>query len=319
VANQREQQHAPDQPQQPAAPSAPLHQQKANNWWQQPTQQQQHQQQQPTLKHPQSQKQPSSTPAPAVPTPATCPGAHSLAPAAQATTSVSTPTNMQEQQSGQQQHQPQHVDVQGPAPSFGKFKVGDAVLYFDNAASKWLPAVIEKVDFEGLQYGVLIEGMPFVRHTVEERLSHTPLPNPDVLMETTGHRTQHHQKYADLASFYPEITPVEQQTQSPAEHTVGATAPACDKAEFCPLPDADSEQEQPLSPDPELYCCINGDHLPFGPAEVQRLMRPFTAPGTSADYLNDEIVNISLDMFTKMNHGNCTKRCLHYHHCSTHD
>jgi hypothetical protein len=215
---------------------------------------------------------------------------------------------MQEQQSEQQQQQPQHVNSQGPAPSFGNFKAGQDVWYFDNAASKWLHAVVEEVDFEALQYGVRIKGMPCVRYTVEERLSHTNAQSCGVLKESAGQPMQHRQKYADLASFYTETTAVEQPTKSRAEHIVDATAPACDKAEFCPVPDTESEQEQPLSADPEQYCCINGELLPFGHGEVQRLMRPFTAPGTSADYLNDEIVNISMDMFTRLNHGNCTAR-----------
>lgn len=192
---------------------------------------------------------------------------------------------------------------------FGKFKQGDAVLYYDKKTSTLRPATIAAVDHEGQQYAIELQGEPELRFTVDERLSCAQSLGAGGFDLATGLPRRHQQKYVDINSLCKE--PKQGHSPGPKNTDDQAAAP-CDMVD---MRQSQSVDEQQLAQQPAAtYTCINGTELPFGPAEVQRLLRPYKAPGSADDYLNDEIVNICMDMFIRDNHKSCshsagTNRC----------
>ena len=70
---------------------------------------------------------------------------------------------------------------------------------------------------------------------------------------------------------------------------------------------SDGDGDEP-STESLFYTTISGACYPFGHAQVTRLLEPFVPPGTTADYLDDEVVNIALDVFRAASSGGARKR-----------
>ena len=148
------------------------------------------------------------------------------------------------------------------------------------------------------------------RFTVEERLFCAESSAAGNVHQATRHPVQHQQKYADIMSLtnnapsVPGCSLGPEQGVNPAAAESGPDHVDLVDVQQSQSPDVQQQTEEPAAG--ATYTCISGAQLPFGAAEVQRLLRPYNPPGSADDYVNDEIVNISMDMFMRENHTACS-------------